>query len=294
VDVETLVVDDGTGLDLGVALAGERGGFPLLLHAGSPGSRVLDADLVELAAEYGFWLLSYDRPGYGLSASRDGRRVADGAGDVRRIADFLGVERLAVWGFSGGGPFALACGAREPNRVAAACVFASVGPRGQPGLDFAAERTAEFRNEVELYFTDRSAARRKHRREGLAALAEMSQASWWMTRWGERAGSDFAHSLQLAQQLAANAQEAARQGDQGWWEDWGAFLNPWNFEVSEIRCPVQLWHGEQDMAVPVVHGRWLAQRIPVIDAHILANEDHSTIEIDNRSAALRWLRDVTR
>jgi pimeloyl-ACP methyl ester carboxylesterase len=56
-------------------------------------------------------LISYDRPGYGGSTSQPGRSVADCASDVRVICEALGIERVAMWGHSGGGPHVLACAA---------------------------------------------------------------------------------------------------------------------------------------------------------------------------------------
>ena len=70
---------------------------------------------LEDAAQRGIRLVSYDRPGYGGSTPQPGRTVADCANDVRTIADAFGFDRLAVWGFSGGGPHALACAALLPG-----------------------------------------------------------------------------------------------------------------------------------------------------------------------------------
>ncbi len=271
--------------------AADTDGFPLLVHPGSPGSRLLWRSHVTLAAGYGFRLLSYDRPGYGLSSSRPDRRVADGAGDAVSVTGALGFERFATWGYSGGGPFALACAALLPERVTAACVFASLGPQNNPGFDFAAERTSAFRDEIALFFTDRHAARRKYHEEGIEQLARSGDPAFWMALWGDRAGSDVAHSQSLADHLSANTREAARQGDQGWWEDWAAYLNPWGFDLERIQRPVQLWHGEQDTAVPVIHGRWLSDHIPDVDAHILPGEDHSTIEVNHHRDAMQWLHE---
>ena len=289
-DVDTRVLHGRDGRDLAVDAAGLSDGFPLLVHSGSPGSRVLFESHVELAAEYGFRVLSYDRPGYGLSTSRPNRRVADGADDAAAIADAFGYQRFATWGYSGGGPFALACAVLLTDRVAAATVFASLGPNTEPDFDFAAERSTDFRDEIALFFADPPAARRKYQDEGTQQLADMSEPGFWMSIWGDRAGTDDAHSQQLAEHLAASTREAARQGDQGWWEDWGAFLSPWGFDLKDIRCPVQLWHGENDSAAPVIHGRWLAGQIPTVDAHILPGEDHSTIEVDHLRDAVQWLR----
>ncbi len=85
-----------------------------------------------------------------------------------------------------------------------------------------------------------------------------------------------------------SARTACAQGDQGWWDDWAAALSPWGCDVRQIRVPVQLWHGENDRAVPVGHGRWLAANVPGIDAHI-TGDDHSTIDDAHRDETYAWL-----
>jgi pimeloyl-ACP methyl ester carboxylesterase len=118
--------DDNGGL-LAVERALTPGGHPILVHSGSPGSRRLQPSQIERAAKGGFCLV-YDRPGYGDSSPRTGRAVADAADDVALFADALGYAELAVWGFSGGGPFALAAAARLPQVVRACCVISSLAP----------------------------------------------------------------------------------------------------------------------------------------------------------------------
>jgi hypothetical protein len=44
--------------------------------------------------------------------------------------------------------------------------------------------------------------------------------------------------------------DGMRDGDQGWWDDWASCLQPWGFDLSAIRVPVQLWHGRRR-----AHGR---------------------------------------
>jgi pimeloyl-ACP methyl ester carboxylesterase len=83
----------------------------VVVHVGSPNAGVLYDYWVEDAAGRGLTLVTYDRPGYGGSTRQPGRTVADCAADVRSISEALGFERCAVWGYSGGGPHALACGA---------------------------------------------------------------------------------------------------------------------------------------------------------------------------------------
>jgi pimeloyl-ACP methyl ester carboxylesterase len=47
---------------------------------------------------------------------------------VRAICAELGIDRMATWGHSGGGPYVLACAALLPDLVTAAASLASPAP----------------------------------------------------------------------------------------------------------------------------------------------------------------------
>ena len=72
--------------------------------------------------------------GSGLSTRRPGRAIADWPDDVRELADALGIERFAVIGISGGGPYAAACAWGLPGRITRAGIISGVAPPDGPGL----------------------------------------------------------------------------------------------------------------------------------------------------------------
>ena len=218
-----------------------------------------------------------------------GRTIADCAADVKAIVDDLGISRAAVWGFSGGGPYALATAALLPDRVAAVCVLAPLGPYGASGLDFLHGMDHSYREEVRLFFDDRAAAREKFRSEAADMYARLSRPESWLSLWGEAAGADVAHSQEAAEYLASTFQDGWTHGDEGWWDDWSAFLSPWGFDLETIAAPVSLWHGLADKRCPPSHGRWIAAQIPRISAHFPEGDDHTNIEENNRAAAYSWI-----
>jgi pimeloyl-ACP methyl ester carboxylesterase len=273
---------------------GEPDGKPVLVHPGSPGSRRLFRPDAELAVrEFGLRLLSYDRPGYGGRPRRQDRQIADAITDIRRIARALGIQRMGVWGFSGGGCYALACAAMLPELVTGAAVFASFAPYASPGMDFCEGMSPQYAGEVELFFTDRTTARQHWRQDADRLFATTSAPEGWMTRWGDAAGTDDARSWEVACHLAATVRDSMADGDDGWWDDWTAVLTPWGCDLTTTRVPVRLWHGARDRAVPVTHGRWLATSVPGIVAHIFESEDHTNIEHNHRAAAYAWLSGLT-
>jgi len=113
-------VQTADGRTLAVQENGDPGGIPVLVHMGSPNSRHLYPPISADAAARGLRLISYDRPGYGGSTSSPDRSVADCAADARAICAALGIDRVAMWGISGGGPHLLACAALLPDLVVAA------------------------------------------------------------------------------------------------------------------------------------------------------------------------------
>src|SRR3954466_7191319 len=86
-----------------------------------------------------------------------GRTVADCAADVRAIAHAIGFARCAAWGFSGGGPHALACAALLPDLVRAVGTVGPPAPFDGPHLDYCAGMPDGRREDVELFLRDRAA-----------------------------------------------------------------------------------------------------------------------------------------
>lgn len=282
------------GRDLAVEDPGPESGFPVIMHNGV-GSRHLFPPAVAEGQQQGFRLIGYDRPGCGGSTAMPGRVIADCAADVQAIMTELAITRAAAWGSSGGGPYALATAATLPGAVTAVCVFASIGPYGMPGLDFAEGLGGDdLREEVRRMFEEPGRTRAEFRAQSAVTLAQRGSPQWWLETWGDRAEQDAAHSRDWAEYLAACTRSALRADDSGFfdddgsWEDDLACYSPWGFDPAGIQAPVSLWHGLQDF-VPVAHARWLADRIPNVTTHFPADQDHTNIEENNRAAAFAWL-----
>ncbi len=312
------------GRVLAVEEAGDPAGRPVLVHGGTPGSRLLYGPHVRDAAERGLRLIGYDRPGYGGSSPQPGRTVADCAGDVRAICADLGIERLAMWGASGGGPHVLACAALLPDLVAAAASLASPAPFDADGLDYFDGMAAENVDDTLLYFTDEAAARAKTDLDRAEILAEAPGGATETADGGatnheatNKAASDSAPTGDAATDDAATNHEAAggsgpalppvdeaaiadglgdffatamrdglAPGSDGWWED-NCLLRPWGFSVADITVPVLLLHGRQDAFVPFGHGQWLAAHIPGVKPLLLDDDGHLSL-LQTRVPEVHW------
>ena len=63
-----------------------------------------------------------------LEPARRARTVADYPAQLGALADALGIDRFAVWGYSGGGPYAAVCAGAHRRHVTTAAVVGGHGP----------------------------------------------------------------------------------------------------------------------------------------------------------------------
>jgi pimeloyl-ACP methyl ester carboxylesterase len=268
---------------------GDPSGRAVFSLHGTPGSRLLWRGLVEDAEQKGIRLLSYDRPGYGGSDPDPGRSVADAAADVAAIADALGIDHFAVEGGSGGGPHTLACAALLPGRAVAAASLAGVAPYDVEGLDWLDGMGQDNLDEFAATVAGREPLER-YLREQADAMLQAEPEEIAETLRSLLSPPDAAILTgEVAEYLHASTREAVAERLDGWIDDDFVFLNHWGFELDDISVPVQLWHGAQDRFVPIAHGRWLAERIPGVDAQLREEDGHLTIQLQRIGDVHGWL-----
>lgn len=285
---ESIALPDGRFTD--VLLGGDPAGYPLVMHHGTPGDSTIFADWHAPCLARGIRLICASRPGYAASTRVVGRSVAQVAGDVTAILDRLGHTRFMTAGWSGGGPHALACAALLADRCAATATLAGVGPFVTDDLDFLAgmgpENVAEF---------------------GAALQGEPTLRTWLQENAEPLrtvTGDVLAHAFGglvpavdkevlgggYASLLAAAIRHALERGFDGWIDDDLAFTQPWGFSVGDIRVPVTVWQGEQDLMVPFAHGRWLLRTVPGAQGRMVAGHGHFSLVARYRDAVLEDLQ----
>ena len=278
---------DGRRLRVEVTGGGRR---VVVAHVGSPNAGLLYDRWVDDAAGRDLTLIGYDRPGYGESPPQLGRRVADCAADVHAISVAVGFERCAVWGFSGGGPHALACAALLSDLVVAAATIGSPAPSDAPGLDYFAGMSDEARQDVELFRSDRSEWERKGQAQRDALLA--MNAAQFGDDWSADASPSDALALHGAfgVWLHRSVRAALAPGVDGWVaDDVALFHSPWGFDPTAISIPVKLWHSRDDRFVPWEHGRWLAHAIPRAQTDLRDEDGHLTVVAHRIGDVHEWL-----
>lgn len=282
-----VITPDGRALQ--VQEAGDPGGQPVLFHHGTPMSRLIYDGWDRTAAERGVRFLAYDRPGYGMSDRLEGRDVAACAPDVRAIAAHLGIDKLGVIGLSGGGPHALACAALLGDLVPRVVSLAAVAPFDAAGLDWYADTGQSNVEETELFLADRAAARRKYEQDAqdlrtkTAAELQPAYVSIYSPLDLKCMEGDFGVFLDASTKLGLSV------SIEGPWDDENAFVTPWGFDLTQIRTPVRLRQGRQDLMVPYGHGVWIASQIPGVEALLSEDESHLSL-LDHLDEDLAWLQ----
>ena len=279
------------GRTLHVYEDGDPDGLVVVEHHGTPGSGLGYPPDLELARERGLRVIAYDRAGYGGSTPNPGRAVTDIAADVEDVLDELGVDRCVSLGGSGGAPHSLALGARLADRCVAVAAVACPTPWDAEGIDPMAgmgeQNVEEFAavlagpEALEAYLVAMAAelagATPEQLRDVLVTLLPPVDRE---VLTGDRA----AHAKK-------GLDRAIAPGIAGWRDDDFAFVKPWGFEPAEVRVPSLLWQGVQDKMVPVEHGRWLAGRIPHVEAHISEPDGHLSIAVGRLGEIYSWLRE---
>jgi pimeloyl-ACP methyl ester carboxylesterase len=241
---------------------------PLVMYLhGTPDCRLTARTGDAAAVRAGVHLVAVNRPGYGRSDPAESG-LASVADDTVAVADSLAVHRFAVLGASGGGPYALACGARHPDRVAAVGAVACPGvvPELDPPRlheDPEDERDALVRElleagDVEEAVVELSATIRGYRDHVLD-----EDDATVVDRWAQGMHPDdveVVRSLPVAE-LAAGVRESLAS-PVGYIRDVLAFLGDWEVRPEGVRSPSWLWYGAEDRNAAPRHGEWLAERVP--------------------------------
>jgi pimeloyl-ACP methyl ester carboxylesterase len=89
--------------------------------------------------------------------------------------------------------------------------------------------------------------------------------------------------------VVRSVREGVGERRNGWVDDEMAFIAPWGFELSDIRIPVLIMHGEQDQFIPISHGKWLAVKIPNVDLRLLPDDGHLTLSARRIPEVHAWL-----
>ncbi|WP_127844337.1 alpha/beta fold hydrolase [Psychroflexus aestuariivivens] len=263
------------GRTLGYAEYGDQSGFPIFLFHGTPGSRLFFLQDDPISKALGIRIIATDRPGYGLSDKKAGRTVLDYPKDIVELADYLGIHKFSVIGTSGGSAYASACAYSLPDRVAFCGIVAGINQfeKQKPPQEMCKEnRTAFF---LSKYFPFLVRMTLSYGKKLMHTDPEKYIRSV-QTQIDHLCPSDqeVMQRKESGEHVLMHMKEALRNGVHEAASEPALLAKPWGFEVSQIKIPVQIWHGMSDTLAPVQPVIKMAQEIPSCTTHFIEDKGH--------------------
>jgi pimeloyl-ACP methyl ester carboxylesterase len=260
------------GHKLGFAEYGDPGGKPVFWFHGFPDSR-LEANFAhEAAAEIGVRVICFDRPGYGLSDWRPGRKILDWPDTMAEVAAHFGYERVGVVGVSGGGPYAAAMAFKRPQLCGTVALVSGLGPvdvaesaRGMGGLGrfiFRSYRWFPWNAWIAMWLF------------GQIVKWVPDRAFEFNLRRLPPADREIMRDPEIRAKFREVTREAFKQGTRATAHDLILYGSPWGFRSRDIKASVHVWHGDADTIVPLSMGEYQANSIPGATAHFCPGEGH--------------------
>lgn len=246
---------------------GDPAGSPVIYTAGTPVSGLGGGWYHAAARAAGLRWISPDKPGYGGSGYHRNRSLISWADDLAALAGQLGLDRFALAGESGGGPFTLAAAHHLPGWISAVALIASAGPIGP------AERAGMKARNRAMNWLNRHAPL-------LNAVPVTAMA--WSVATAARRERALRRELDrtpgtaqdgLRTELEAVA-DALQHGPRATVQELALIKHPWPFPLSEISTPEHIWHGALDRNVPIAYARRLARELPDATLHISDSSGH--------------------
>ena len=261
----TLLLHDGR--NLGYAQWGDPEGPPVVVFHGTPGCRCLGRGM-----RLPFRLIVPDRPGYGLSDPKPGRRIQDHPADIEQLLDHLGVDRFYLFAISGGCPYLLAAALTFRERVLGGAVLSGIGSLYDTDATKGMEPVQA--NLIRLAKRHPWLLRRVISAEVRGAPLDPEAAVHRMLDSAPEVDRLFAESTPgVLEALIDMHREAVHRVD-GPVEDTIALVREWTPPLHEIAVPLRFWHGDRDTKAPLRLTRRLVAELPQSDLTIVPGAGH--------------------
>ena len=282
---QTVLLPDGR--NLGFAEYGSPNGYPLFFFHGFPSSRLEARGLNDIGYRHNIRVVAPDRPGFGLSTFQPSRLIKDYPVDIQYLAQHLGVNRFAVLGGSGGGPYALACAHTiSPGILSAVGMISSAAPweSGTQDVLLSARLTSWAATHwpsglcgltdllVNMSKRALSTSSGKKMVDGIVAksVAKASKGGAEMT--------DEATIEARRNRMLRTAFEGFAQGSKGFVQEAYLLTHPWGFSLEDVKFnTVKIWHGTKDKNSPIRMIRYMKERLPHSQLHEYEGANHFAI-----------------
>lgn len=240
-DINILNLPDGRKMSY--AEYGDPKGYPVMLFHGIPGSRLFWKIMPGFPFRPKLRLIAPDRPGYGFTDFEEGvTTLLNWPNDIKYLADSLGLKKFAILGNSGGGPYALACAWKIPERLSSVGIVSSMGPYLPE-----AKKGARIPLRIIFYLAPRLQKLTKNILKIISSVAHYSPIRIFRTviLGSYRDDRKILRRLDADLYIKQDIIESYRQNGRG--EAYDITIPAkWPIPLNEIKVKILLWQGEKD------------------------------------------------
>jgi pimeloyl-ACP methyl ester carboxylesterase len=257
-------------------------GPPVMVIHGTPGGADSSVAMGRFLVEAGFEVIAPSRPGY-LGTPLEGRRSIDEQAELlAALLDTLGLERVGLLAWSGGGPSGYRLAVRHPARVSALVAFAAVSqsyPEPKEGLAERLLMKTRVGNWLLRFLTlhaPKEIVAQTLKAEGNLSRDELRD----LVAETLRDDRKLEVVLTIGNVVADHAHRSA-----GVQNDWARFAEIESLELEHVKARTLVINGTADSDVPPQHSNYAAVTIPGAEQVLMERGTHLSLFVHPDSAA---------
>ena len=239
-------------------------GYPVLYFHGLPSSCLEGSITDTTACQRNLRIITLDRPGFGISTFQENRQIIDYLEDVKILVAHLELKRFAIVGFSGGGPYALACAHLLPRgMVSSVGLLSTCGPcdQGLEGIPVPLR--------IGIYGIHVMPRALVSMACGMASAAE-----WLLGTGKEQEHTQTTYTANREQQPF----EGLARRLNATFQELQILIKHWGFDLENLDySPIHIWHGTDDANASFQWIQRMAQRIPQSKLIGFHGESHESV-----------------
>jgi len=254
-----------------VEVARVGAGPPVMVIHGTPGGSDSAVAMGRFLADAGFEVIAPSRPGY-LGTPLDGRlSIDDQAELLAALLDALGLERVGLLTWSGGGPSGYRLAVRHPHRVSGLVAFAAVSQRYAEPKESFDERllmktgAGNWLLRFLAHHAPKSMVAQTLKAEGDLSKDELKGLV------AETLGEE--RMLEVVLTMANVVGDYAHR-NAGVENDWARFREIESLELENIKARTLVIGGTADSDVPPRHSAYAAATIPGAERLVMERGTH--------------------
>lgn len=270
-EYKTLQLLDGR--NLAYIEYGDPKGEPVFHCHSIFGSKLeLAFDAHRIAQKKSVRLIVLDRPGYGASDPNPEASFINWSKDLVQLADHLNIGKFSLIGYVMGGMYALACAHEIPERINR---IASISNGMMP------ESSSDYKEFIPFYRMNIRLAKYMPKAYGFissilikGAVSDPDSFIEQMSENLNKADRTLMDSLSFKHELITSLKEAFLQGGKACSHEMIQFTHDWSFKLSDIKIPVDVWHGKTDCHQPLILSERFVEHINDTTLYIKEDAGH--------------------